>query len=61
MVALNIAKSKKPARDSTVELKKWIETLFSDVINEELLTVSSVVCRKCVGKNKEDQGHFKQF
>ena len=42
MVALNIAESKKPAGDSTVELKKWIETLFSVVINGELLTVSSL-------------------
>ena len=39
--------------DSTVELKKRIETLFSVVINEELLTVSSVVCRKCAGKSKK--------
>ena len=50
MVALNIAES---AGDSTVELKKWIETLFSVVVNEELLTVSSVVCRKCAGKAKK--------
>ena len=49
----NITESKKPAGDSTVELKKWIETLFSVVTNEELLTVSSVVCRKCAGKTKK--------
>ena len=49
----NIAESKKPAGDSAVELKKQIETLFSVVINEELLTVSSVVFRKCAGKTKK--------
>ena len=61
MVALNIAESKKPAGDSTVELKKWIETLFSVVINEERLTVSSVLCRKCAGKTKKIKDNLNDF
>ena len=61
MVALNIAESKKPAGDSSVDLKKWIETLFSVVINEELLTVSSVVCRKCAGKTKKIKDTLNDF
>ena len=51
--SFDITESKKPAGDSTVELKKRIEMLFSVVINEEVLTVSSVVCQKCAGKTKK--------
>ena len=59
--SFNIAESRKPAGDSTVELKKWVETLFSVVINEELLTVSSVVCRKCVEKTKKIKDTLNNF
>ena len=55
MVALNITGSKKPAG---VELKKWIETLFSIVINEELLTV---FCRNFAGKTKKIKDTLNDF
>ena len=55
--SFHIAESKNP----TVELKKRIETLFSAVINEEFLTVSSVVCRKCAGKTKKNKDTLNDF
>ena len=55
MVALSIAESKKPAG---VELKKWIGTLFSVVINEELLTV---FCRNFSGKIKKIKDTLNDF
>ena len=61
VVGLNIAESKKLAGDSTVQLNKWIEMLFSVVINEKVLTVSFIVCRKCAGKTKKIKDTLNDF